>query len=336
MKTPEPAPQDAALEWLVRLRDTEAGAAERRAFEAWLQADPRHAAAYREAETLWAALDQVAPAATARKARVVPLPAGRRRAVPRLRRLAQAAAFAGLAVLAGYSVTGPQPLNRLLADYSTAAGAQRTVALADGSAVALNGTSALSLDFTPGERRVVLRGGEAFFEVAKDPRRPFVVETALGQVTVLGTAFVVNTGDGFVDVTVTESRVAVSHAAGGSVTLQAGETVRLQRDRLGAKSTRDAAQALAWRSGKLVFRDTPLGEVVDALERQRPGRIALMDDALHEIRVTGSFNLEAAGESETGGRAAGDNMLDALAAAFPLRVVRVSDYLVLLFPQDRG
>ncbi|MGD1880029.1 MAG: FecR domain-containing protein [Kiloniellaceae bacterium] len=322
--------QEAALEWFVRLRDAELEAQERRAFDDWLQADPRHAAAYREAEALWAARDQVEPDAT-----VVPLPiraAGPTRSGSgrRWRRLAQVAAVLAIALsLGAYTFGQPAPLSGLLADYHTVAGARQSVQLADGSGVDLNGAASLSVDFEPDRRAVTLHSGAAFFQVAKDAARPFVVHTDLGRIEVLGTAFAVQAGADYVEVAVTESRVAITHANGEQAVLHAGEGLRLGREHLGAVEPRDAGQALAWRSGKLVFRNTPLAEVINALERQRPGRIALMDTALRDLKVTGSFN------QDDGSGLAADKALDAIADAFPVRLLRLTDYVVLIFPQDR-
>lgn len=339
MDKPEPAQHEAALEWFVRLRDAELSSEDRDAFATWLRADPRHAAAYREAETLWAALDQLdaeteasptPPLEAPLDVEAAPLPARPARPANRLWHLAQAAAVAAVALLAAYTLAGPDPVGALLADYSTAVGARESHRLADGSTVELNGATAVSVDFAPGERKVTLRSGEAFFQVAKDASRPFVVDTALGRITALGTGFAVKIGDGFVDVTVAESRVAVAHAVGGRTELAAGQQLRLGRDHLGAVTTPAGVHALAWRDGKLVFRNTPLNEVIDELERQRPGRIELMDARLRDLKVTGAFNLEA------GGAAAGDKVLNAIAGAFPVRLVRVTDYVVLIFPRTPG
>lgn len=332
MEEPKPTEQEVALEWFVRLRDPALSDGERAAFEAWLRADPRHAEAYREAEELWVALDQLeAPPQPAQDSprtpllhRAAPSPGARRP----LRRLAQAAAAAAVllvAVAAGYAVTAPGPVSGLLADYRTSVGERASHRLADGSQIELDAASALSVDFTPQERRVTLHGGVAFFQVAGDKARPFVVQTGLGQIEVLGTAFGVKAADDVVEVTVAENRVAVTHATGARAELGAGQSLRLRRDSLGGIVPADLDQALAWRQGRLVFRDTPLGEVVDMLERYRPGRIEIMDASLRELRVTASF---AAG--------ADDKALEAIEAAFPVELMRLTDYLVLIFPRERG
>lgn len=325
--SPEPSHRDTALEWFVRLRDPELADAARAEFAAWRDADPRHAAAYRQVEALWSALDELPPAQRPgepgpQPAGVVALrPRGRSLARP-LRRLAQAAAVVLVLVGAGYLLANPTAPDALLADLSTGVGERLQQRLEDGSQVDLDAATALSVDYTDGQRLITLHGGEAYFEVAGDPERPFVVQTALGRVHALGTAFAVKADGGIVDVVVTESRVAVTHTAGQRIELSAGQSLRLLAAGPDTVVTRDPGRVLAWREGRLEFRDTPLAEVVATLERHRHGRIVLTDAGLGDLRVTGAFAADR-----------GDRTLAAIEAAFPVQITYLTDYIVLISPR---
>lgn len=257
-RSPAQDARAAAIEWWVVSR---AGFSreERARFEAWRAADPAHAAAYADIERTYA------HARSVRRARRAQAPAKARRRG----RLAAGAVLAAAASLAIYVAIGPLSV-MLRADVATGTGETRVVTLSDGSTVTLDARSAIALRFTEGERRVSLLEGEAWFEVVNDPARPFVVEAAGGTVTDLGTTFDVDIVDGGARVAVGEHSVAVASD---------GETVVVDEQR----QTSYAAQSppeppspaphsiAAWRRGRLVFEDRPLGEVLAALGRYRRG-----------------------------------------------------------------
>ena len=315
----EPSVKDVAAEWFVRLRHDAVSEGDRAAFEAWRDADPAHANAYREMERLWAGLDQIElPAESrdhsepARAAAISRAPFGRRRA---LQRFAIAASVAALACVGAYGLAPPG----LFADHRTGFGEQRQIVLADGSTAHLNTASALAVDFTAGSRRVVLEAGEAYFEVATDSERPFIVESDDGRIEALGTAFSVKRADDAVEVIVTESKVAVSVPGEAAKRLAAGQGIRLSDSGLGEVINVDAATALAWRRGRMVFDNRPLGEVLAELGRYRQGRILVLDSAVETLPVTGSFSI-----ADT------DATLDAIERILPLRLRRLGDLLVLV------
>jgi len=315
--------KDAAAEWFVRMRDEPVSEREAAAFRAWLDADPAHRAAYRDLERLWQGLDRVEPRPRAQSAppRPVPVPVraapGRRTA---LRRMAIAASVVAAVALGGYAAAPPG----LLADHRTGAGEQRTVSLADGSTVRLNTASAVSVDMAGGRRLVTLHAGEAYFEVAVDAARPFVVEAGPGRVTVLGTAFAVRRVDGGgADVIVTESRVAVAGPDGRAAIVEEGRGVEVTAAGPGRVTARHAQDALAWRRGRLVFDGAPLRDVLAEIERYRVGRIVVMDEAAATLPVTAAFSIDRTGAA-----------LDTIEDSLPIDLVRVSDLLVLVFADD--
>ena len=155
-------------------------------------------------------------------------------------------------------------------------------------------------DFGAQEREVALEG-EGYFRVARDPRRPFRVHTAGSVTRVLGTRFGVTASPAGVRVVVEEGRVAFGREAGdgaaGGVELTAGWSARLGHDGvLGAPERVDAARALAWTDGRLVFEDAPLTEVAAALERWYGVRVRVAVPGADTLRLTA--DLEGAGIRE--------------------------------------
>ncbi len=183
---PDPLIEE-ALRWSVVLKSRTASADDRAAFDLWLQADPRHEAAWTQAQQVWMRVGKIGPAFANRaaaqyQAAYTPHPepdrlrrharsaAGNPRPAPVSRRRLFVAAAAVAAIVAPTALVLSRP--GLFADQRTAVGERRTVALPDGSTIELAGASALSVDFSASMRRVVLQEGEAFFNVAHDLARP--------------------------------------------------------------------------------------------------------------------------------------------------------------------
>ena len=325
-----------ALRWLVVLRGRSASDSDRAAFAQWLAADPRHQAAWTQAESVWMRVGKFGPAFGNRQAKVprrlpvvaapaaTPPPAKPARgpvrthvkAGGRRRFLFVTAAVAAVAAPAAVLLSRPD----LLADHATKVGERRKITLEDGSTVELAGSSSLSVDFSPAARRVVLHDGEAFFDVARDGARPFVVQAADGSSEARGTRFDVKRRGSEVTVAVVEHAVAVS-SAGGRVVVEQGQQVRYGGRGLGKAHEADLGQVEAWRRDRLVFHETPLAEVVADLERYRGGRIVMTDARLHGIPVTAVFDARQA-----------DEALDTIADSLSLRLRRLTGLLVILSP----
>ncbi|MCJ1886395.1 FecR family protein [Pseudomonas sp. LA21] len=296
------SPQQAqrqARQWLLRLQDRD-GEAWLEAFQAWLAADPQHALAYAEVDALWQASAAPAQRLAAEEGDALNAylaqmdrPAARRAQLNHRRwsyPLASAACLL-LMLWAGAWWSPGNWLGDLSADYVSAPGQVREIALADGSRMTLDADSAVAVSLEGEQRRVELLRGAASFTVKHLPK-PFVVRAGEGEARVLGTEFEVRRLDGQTRVTVAEGRVSVrgSHAVGvPEVVLGAGERVGIDGTTLGAAQPADAQAALAWRQGWLTFYRAPLGEVLERLGAYYPGRIVLLDDELAQRRVSGSF-----------------------------------------------
>lgn len=297
-----------ALDWFGLRDHGELSPQDEAEFEAWLARDPGHRRAYGDAVRLWNELGEII----------------RESPEPRTRstwfRYAAAAAAAGL-VLVGALVLVDRPM-RLAADMRSDTGEIATSTLSDGSIVTLNTGSAIAVRYSSGQRRVSLLRGEAFFQVARDPTRPFVVESRLGEARALGTAFVVQQDEDRTMVTVLEHRVAVAFPAGNGavVTLSPGQRVGYDAaSGIGPIETVDAEAASAWRRGKLMVIDQPLGAVITELNRYHKGHIRIMDSAISERRVSGVFDLEQPVMA-----------VDALERSLGLSSTRITDALIML------
>jgi len=294
---------EAAAEWAVRLH---AGALSEEAqaqLEQWLAADERHAPALHFAEQTWAALGELALESRPEPHRQRPAEA-RTAPVTRRRRPLRwvgRAAVLSLVLAVGW-VTGPTLLLQMQSDYRTGAGEIRTVQLDDGSSVELDASSAISIDYDSNERRINLLAGSAVFDVApmsEAETRPFVVQSAGGRTKALGTQFVVGReGSDQAWVGVLQHSVAVSLQSppvqgAAQQTLEEGQSARYSaKNGVQPLPGFDLSAATSWRRGVLIFDRQPLGQVIEQLNRYRPGQILLANPALASRQVSGVFRLE--------------------------------------------
>lgn len=183
----------------------------------------------------------------------------------------------------------------------TRAGEWQTKILDDGTIMRVGPRTKIDVDYTPDSRRVRLVHGEALFHVAKNPSRPFVVETQLASAVAIGTAFAVSLDDPrHVRVTVKEGVVAVEQAkngrgdrkpAGGrSVTLKAGDEVVVTSAGLLATKRVNVDAALAWAKVQLSFDRDTVERVVREYNRRNEMQIKVVDPTLLQRTVTGTFD----------------------------------------------
>lgn len=296
---------DQAVHWILRLDEAPRDADTLRRYRDWLAAAPDARAqavaaarallgmlqrpAAEVGDELGIAPQQPAPSPPAAVAAVAPAVTQRRPRRPPRRWQAVAAALV-LAIGAG-TWLGAVGLDRLRSDAYTEVGAMRRLQLEDGSVITLNTDSAIAVRMREGTRAVRLLRGEAFFQVAHDPRRPFVVDSAGGSARVLGTAFNVHLDDGAARVSVVEGRVAVRAPAGATGTvLGAGQSAWLAGSTVRRETGVDPFAVAAWRRQQLVFYNTPLSQVVRELSRYRHGVIRLRGDVA-ALPVSGAFNI---------------------------------------------
>jgi len=310
--SPTATPREAAIEWWVSSR---AGFSreERAEFDAWLAADPANSAAYADIERTYARAKRVRRG----RSRAGRPQAVRPEAAAHSGRRAAGAALAAAAGLALYFAVDPALLS-LRSDFSTGKGEIKTVTLDDGSDVTLDAGSAIAVRFDANRRRVALLRGEAWFAVAKDASRPFVVEAGGGTVAALGTAFEVDIVDG-VRVAVGEHSVRVA-GAGGSVVVPEGRQTTFGAQSPPADPVNAPHSLAAWRWGSLIFEDRPLGEVLAALGRYRRGFVYCLSAAVCGRPVTAVFSADDPSRA-----------LREIETFLGLRAVRLTDYLIVLY-----
>lgn len=174
---------------------------------------------------------------------------------------------------------------------ATATGRLLNQTLPDGSSLTLDAASRAEVDFYATRRQVRLLAGSAFFAVARDTERPFMVQAADVPVTVLGTRFEVALEDDAVLVAVDAGRVQVRDGSGARHELGAGQMLRLAPGQTAAVQT--VAAVAAWREGWLDFQNTPLAEVARRLERYSLQPLRVEPDAA-ALPVLGRVRIAAA------------------------------------------
>jgi len=262
------------------------------------------------------------------QSRVVTKRASRRRSWLTAGLVAAAASVAALVVLP--VMRSPQPAPPVVTVVETASGENRDVPLSDGSVVSAGARSMLWATLTRDSREVTLERGEAFFRVAKDPARPFVVKVGTTTVAAVGTAFnvrragervVVGVAEGIVKV---DSRVAAAQSNGQAH--QQRTLIRTARLSVGQQLSIDAADGsaniqtvdaigiAAWREGRLQYRNEPLRSVIADLTRYSARDIVIANPQVADLRITGTVFANDV-----------DSWLQSLETALPVRVVRAPD-----------
>ena len=316
-----------AARWSERLASCAAESPLRAECARWRAADARNAAAFADVQaTLRLAREARHDEAimllrreTARRT----ARAGRRR--PRWAMAAGIAAFLSLSGMLAWRSFDPAVTGEV---YRTAAGERSTIALADGSTMTLNTRSRVRSEYSRRERRLVLESGEAIFEVAKDPRRPFVVIAGGQAVTAHGTVFDVRLRPGQVDVALLEGSIVVkpeAAPAGAGTRVQPGQRLRIEGGAVSLTEIAKLEQVASWRSGIVIFEDTTLLAAVAEMNRYGAKPIRLADPGLANLRLSGSFRIDRP-----------DAFLEALELYFPLDAAVTRDGSVLLSPRSEA
>ena len=312
---------DEAAGWLARLNTTKISNSDLDAFWAWRR-DPLNRAAYERIEDFNAAARRLKDDPDMKAA--VHEAMTRR---PWWRDILAALAFPRGALVTGALAAGVAAVLLLAPDrggerHTTEVGEQVMVRLVDGSKVQLNTDSALRVRYGKSERRLVLERGQAFFDVAHDPARPFVVDAGKASVRALGTRFDVRRSDGEVEVTLAQGRVEVTpeQANARTWTLSEGQHIRIAPDHSDvAPSSTDLAVATAWTSGRMFFHDTPLAQAVAEVNRYNRKKILLGAGAPRDMKINGAFD---AGDTE--------GFVAAAAEGLGLEVARKADGVIEL------
>ncbi len=345
--------QEAAGAWLARCDADDWTDEDRMRFDQWLNESPLHLVAFLRLEHAWERARRLKSLGAGLKSGGIPSPgnwvlspffddapsanhssrpdagmgssgsSGMRSTHRRRGEVRRVGAFAAAVLLAMISVL-TWYLWPAGSAYRTPVGGTASVPMPDGSLVILNTDSEIRVTVTEVERRVTLDQGEAFFEVARDSRRPFVVLAGDKRIVAVGTRFSVRREDDGVRVVVTEGRVRVETVgqstqepaellASGSVAYAGAAGTVLQKG-LPAQ----AEEILSWRSGLLVFDEVTLADAVEEFNRYNTRKIVIHDADIATMRVAGSFRATNA-----------EAFARLLERGYPLRVERRGKELIL-------
>jgi transmembrane sensor len=333
---------ETAVFWVVRLSSDQRTRADEEAFRAWMEENPAHAEAFADCSALWDGVEDLAASDEGHRAlRHLRAPV---RVWGRVTRRTAFLGGTGAVAAAAAGVVGFMTLGREQM-LRTAPGEQKAVHLADGTGVLLNTDSRLRVKLSGSERRLYLDRGQAFFQVAKDKTRPFRVFVGHDEVRALGTAFEVRRLGDSIQVTLEEGRVAIYRSGGGTpeilhkslepdggsaeggssdsppplAVLSPGEQAVFAATRPVAVRDIDLRKVQAWRYGRMILDDTPLGDTVADLNRYGGVQIVLADQKLADIKVSGVFHT---------GRP--EDFVKSVTSAFPVTIAQEDEQTIVL------
>ncbi|WP_339865460.1 FecR family protein [Paremcibacter congregatus] len=325
----DPALHEQACYWHAHLGSGLLDQAEKLAFEQWLAASPLHQAAF---DNVSASLDMLEGVAEDPEILVLRRTALKNRPRRNLRLWQGIAAsfilflFLLIGQQSGLLDSPPQADTNIL---QTAVGERSTVTLADGSVIDLNTDTLLRTHLTPERRLVILAQGQAVFEVAKDPQRPFIVLAGDQRITAVGTQFEVRTDAKGTAVTLLEGKVLIDEVRIDLniakekpkvpvVELTPGNRYIASVSNTPVVEKADLKKVTSWREGRVDFKNEILKDVVVEINRYSTHKVQVSDPTLMELRVSGSF--------KTGSM---DNFLIALSAIYPVEVIRKKNKSIL-------
>jgi len=206
------------------------------------------------------------------------------------------------------------------ADYHTAPGELRKIELSDGSVIMLNTDTTLSFDYTDSQRQITLHQGEAYFDVAADRNRPFIVNTEYGRVRALGTEFDIKSRHDTIEVTVFEHSVKISLDNGTVLEqLPEGQQLSFNAEQINSASKANLSRTQSWRHQQIIFLNKPLTEVLAELNHYRSGKIIILNDSIKSLMVTGVFATDNTNIA-----------LDTIAQSLPVKIRKITEKLVLV------
>jgi transmembrane sensor len=328
--------EDEAYAWVVRLDSDQRTQQDEARFDQWLDEDPANGSRFEEALSFWDDLGGLKHSEEARVALGDLYDASPVQDLEPERHVSRRAMMGGglaLAATLAAVLAIPKALTSGPVFYETIKGEQRRISLADGSTVMLDTATKISVDLKSGERLIRLEQGQAFFDVASDPTRPFRVFAGTDEIRALGTAFEVRFEGGRARVILEEGKVAIFRGGAGKpvqakssdpmgakaadVVLEPGQEIRIASATLTQPTSEpkvvpvDLSRTNAWRDGEMVFDDVPLPTAVAEVNRYGGKTIVLGDPSLVSLRISGTFHTNRP-----------EAFVEGVTAALPVRLQR--------------
>ena len=284
-----------AADWIARRDIGEWTEQHQHDLDVWLDESAAHKVAYLRLNAAWQRADRLRALRASPPMLQFVEPQPLARMLPRARTVSSW----GLRAAAGFAAIGIAfllngDLNRAGSRhlFSTPIGARETVALEDGSKLTLNTLTQLSTRIDGNERTVWIDEGEAFFDVAHDASRPFVIRAGNRRVIVVGTKFSLRRDGDRLTVDVVEGRVQVQVDNAAPTLLTRGETaVGEGRNVLVTRRTeRQSIAATSWLEGRLIFDQTTIADAAAQINRYNRKKLIVTDAGAANIRIGGSFD----------------------------------------------
>ena len=290
---------DQAMAWAVRVQSPDASAGDWSALTDWLEASEDHVAAFDQAEALLARVEAEAPAiqeALNRPSAKV-LEFKPREKAPPHRPANDRGRWSAIAAVAACLIIMPAAWNASQGAetvYRTGIGETRNLVLSDGSRIQLDAGSELKVRLGWFQRSVAMGQAQASFDVAKDPKKPFIISVGDQQVKVVGTAFNIRHFQNQTTVTVRRGIVEVSQPkapAAPIARLLVGDQLTHTQGQMGGLAAKvDTTTAYAWTQGQMICVDRPLAEIVAEVNRRYPVPIAVSESA-GRLKFSGVLEL---------------------------------------------
>lgn len=289
-----------AARWYIRQNEAQENASQEPAFEAWLAASEQHHKAYQlVCETMGAfdsteQLGQLSQA-IAKKQTDARIKRGKKLA-KLTSSLATVLVSVGVAWFGHTQYQDWQASPTMQLAKATAVAQMLTQTLEDGSVVNLDANSQINVRYYRQYRLVELQKGQAVFAVKRDPSRPFIVQTKIAKVTVLGTYFAVNQLQNTVRVSVDHGKVKVESTLNPSqqVTLQAGQVAEITNELAPHLINKNAADAFSFKDGKITFDQSDMSEVAQTLSRYVTPQVTTTQKGTSSPHISGVFSIKEA------------------------------------------
>jgi len=300
---------EAASYWFVKHDAGGMTAQDRLEFDRWLASSDNHRKIYEQTTAMWTDVEDAADGSELRALRVAALASDPAPSVW-LRATAIAAGLvAGIVAIAAltWHLSGRARLDEISTSpsagnqYVTAHNQRSTVTLADGTLVSMNLDTSFKTAFSSTQRLIYLTKGQVFFEVAKNPARPFIVIAGDRRIQALGTKFDVKLDPTRLEVVLVEGRVSVDKNEPSLMARVTGRSARVElkpnqklvaNDNEAASITStNALHATSWREGWIVFEDETVARAIAELNRYSDQPIVATDETVRQMRLSGVFRI---------------------------------------------